>query len=318
MSQQRGDHSRHRTAAEWIARLNADDRTSADEAAFRQWSSHPDHAAQFERATALWDMVPGAAPLEAHTPVVSRRRLFSGAAALATIGVGGGFAFQAAYAGTRYATGIGQLQHVALDEGSTMLLDADTQVRVVATAQRRRLWLTRGRIALSVAATPIDFAIDAGRGTMHAHAGRFDLRRDSDDAVSFTAIDGMAQVAAPGLARALASGERLRAGAAAPAIDRPDLAATEAWRSGRAAFHDDTLAAVAAEANRYSATRLLIADRATAELRVSGMYRVGDNVALGRSLATLLSLRLRTVDGAVLLDGATIDDAKKISPSKVG
>ncbi|MEG8031280.1 hypothetical protein QP179_06645 [Sphingomonas aurantiaca] len=47
----------------------------------------------------------------------------------------------------------------------------------------------------------------------------------------------------------------------------------------------------------------MIADPAVARLRVSGMYRMGDNVALGRSLASLLAVRVRTIDGAVLLGG---------------
>ena len=287
----------NRTAADWIARLNADDATPRDAADFRRWlAANPDHAARFERATDLWDMVPGTAPSRAP---VTRRRAIAGLVALTATTAGGTFAFQAAYAATPYETGIGEQRRIGLQDGSSLLLDATTRVRVIATPERRRLWLARGRVDLTVAPLTTPFTIDAGAGDMTAAAGRFDLRRDRDDRVAVTAIEGSAAVTTTGAARRLTGGERLRAGR----IDRPDLAATQAWTSGRAAFHDDTLATVAEEANRYSATRLVIADPAAAGLRVSGMYRMGDNVALGRSLAALLALRVRTIEGAVLLGG---------------
>ena len=283
-----------RSAAEWIARLNADDSTASDAADFRAWlAANPDHAARFERATDLWDMVPGTAPSRAP---VTRRRAIAGLVALTATTAGGTIAFQAAHAATPYETGIGEQRRIALQDGSSLLLDATTRVRVIATAARRRLWLAHGRIDLTVAALTVPFTIDAGQGDLTAQAGRFDLRRDRDDRVAVTAIEGSAAL---GATRRITGGERLAQGR----IDRPDLAATQAWTSGRAAFHDDSLATVAEEANRYSATRLVIADPTVARLRVSGMYRMGDNVALGRSLGTLLAVRVRTIDGAVLLGG---------------
>jgi len=284
----------NRSAAEWIARLNADDSTASDAADFRAWlAANPDHAARFERATDLWDMVPGTAPSRAP---VTRRRAIAGLVALTATTAGGTIAFQAAHAATPYETGIGEQRRIALQDGSSLLLDATTRVRVIATAARRRLWLAHGRVDLTVAALTVPFTIDAGQGDLTAQAGRFDLRRDRDDRVAVTAIEGSAAL---GATRRITGGERLAQGR----IDRPDLAATQAWTSGRAAFHDDSLATVAEEANRYSAIRLVIADPEVARLRVSGMYRMGDNVALGRSLGTLLAVRVRTIDGAVLLGG---------------
>ncbi|MGW8280070.1 FecR family protein [Sphingomonas aurantiaca] len=284
----------NRSAAEWIARLNADDCSARDAADFHAWlAANPDHAARFERATDLWDMVPGTTPSRAP---VTRRRAIAGLVALTATTAGGTIAFQAAHAATPYETGIGEQRRIALQDGSSLLLDATTRVRVIATAARRRLWLAHGRIDLTVAALTVPFTIDAGQGDLTAQAGRFDLRRDRDDRVTVTAIEGSAAL---GATRRIEGGERLAQGR----IDRPDLAATQAWTSGRAAFHDDSLATVAEEANRYSATRLVIADPAVARLRVSGMYRMGDNVALGRSLASLLAVRVRTIDGAVLLGG---------------
>jgi transmembrane sensor len=47
-------------AAAWLARLHADDRDAADEAAFRAWlSASPEHAVAFEAVDRMWSGVGG-------------------------------------------------------------------------------------------------------------------------------------------------------------------------------------------------------------------------------------------------------------------
>lgn len=47
-------------AAAWLARLQRPDRGERLEAEFRKWlTSGPSHAATFDRATQIWDMVGG-------------------------------------------------------------------------------------------------------------------------------------------------------------------------------------------------------------------------------------------------------------------
>jgi transmembrane sensor len=301
----RGDRSSNQTAAGWIARLNADTRTDGDEADFRRWlAADPGHAAEFERATDLWEMVGGTMLERARqrAPILTRRRLIAGLVAGAGAGGIGLLAIEPAFAATRYETGIGEQRRVTFVEGSSMLLDAQTRVRALLTAQSRRLWLTEGRISLSVVPGATPFTVDAGAGTLTAARGRFDLRRNTNDRLSLVAVKGRASVSAGPTKQVLTQGERLQTdNDRTPAIDQPDLAVTEAWHDGRVAFHEDTLSVVVAEANRYSVQRLVIADPRAAALRVSGMYRMGDNAALGRALSELLAIRIRQVDGAILL-----------------
>ena len=143
---------------------------------------------------------------------MTRRRAIAGLVALTATTAGGTFAFQAAYAATPYETGIGEQRRIGFQDGSSLLLDAATRVRVIATPERRRLWLARGRIDLTVAPLTTPFTIDAGAGDMTAAVGRFDLRRDRDDRVALTAIEGSAAVTTIGATRRLTGGERLRAG----------------------------------------------------------------------------------------------------------
>lgn len=85
------DPSPHAAAGRWLARLRADDRTLADEHAFRQWLARdPANAAHFERVSAVWDYGGGVAPVrsraDAYPPMLARRQVLAGISALVAIG----------------------------------------------------------------------------------------------------------------------------------------------------------------------------------------------------------------------------------------
>ncbi|HUO01919.1 MAG TPA: FecR/PupR family sigma factor regulator [Rhizomicrobium sp.] len=57
-------------AAEWLARLRADDRSPADEAAFRAWlDADPGNAVAFDAVNAIWESV-GALSRELRSEVI--------------------------------------------------------------------------------------------------------------------------------------------------------------------------------------------------------------------------------------------------------
>ena len=62
--------------------------------------------------------------------------------------------------------------------------------------------------------------------------------------------------------------------AAFKCIER-DVAKATSWREGQIIFDDDTLAMAAAEVNRYSAKKIVLADPRLAELRMSGVFIAG-------------------------------------------
>jgi transmembrane sensor len=111
--------------------------------------------------------------------------------------------------------------------------------------------------------------------------------------VSVVLFEGRATVFATAPAatdrRVITRGERaIVAPKLAVHVDRPNLAPLVAWQTGQAIFESDTLAAAAAEMNRYSGMRLVVDDPLVANLRLSGVYRVGDNEAFAHSVAQLL------------------------------
>ena len=70
-------------AAAWLARLHADDRSPADEEAFRAWlAADPAHAAAFEAMDHTWSLAGGLSRNRRERHGVSRRTVMAGGAGL--------------------------------------------------------------------------------------------------------------------------------------------------------------------------------------------------------------------------------------------
>lgn len=289
-------------AAAWMARLHAPDRTEDTVAAFRAWcAADPAHAAAFEHMTLVWDVAGGlhaeraslSSPPAPDAP--SRRLVLAGIAGGLVLAVGGVGFWQRAGA-TVYSTAVGEQRRVTLADGTRVILDTDSRIRVRLDDRARLVTLVRGRASFTTAATdPRPFEVEAAGRHVQVQPGvvQLDIRRDADD-VTVTLVEGGAQVAGlPGDAApvTLAGGQQLATEAAGVRLSQPNVADAIAWQGGRAVFRDDTLAAAVAEMNRYSAVKLAVAPEVAA-LRVSGTYRVGDNAAFARSVGTLLALRV--------------------------
>lgn len=283
-------------AAAWLARLHADDRSEADERAFQAWvRANPENARAFEAVTAVWDLADGlrvAQPQPAFArPLLRRRSILVGLGSL--IAAGGSFTvWQQAFAGV-YETGIGEQKRVNLSDGTQVFLDTDTRIRERFSETLRVIELQRGRANFHVkpdAKRP--FMVEAANQRVLADRSTFDVRRDGDR-LSVVLLQGRATVLAQALPAtrgvALHRGQRLIVAVdVAARIDTPNLAPLIAWQNGQAIFDGETLAAAAAEMNRYSTVRLGVDDPLVGKLRLSGVYRVGDNEAFARSVSQLL------------------------------
>ena len=283
-------------AAAWLARLRADEKHPDDARAFRAWlAEDPRHAAVFEAVTEVWE-VAGAAWTE---PAVSlstsaaptrRQALLAGAGSLAAAGIC--FAFwQRAYAGV-YETAIGEQKHVVLADGTQVFLDTDTRIHAAYDSQIRVVALERGRCNFHVMESDErPFVVDAAAQRIVAARTTFDVRRDGDE-VCVVMLQGSGSIgsrdASTQRREVLKPGERLVATNARARIDKPNLVPLLAWQTGQAAFDNETVTGAIREMNRYSVVKIEATDPAVANMRISGVYHVGDNVAFARSVAALL------------------------------
>lgn len=186
-----------------------------------------------------------------------------------------------------FATQVGQRSSIVLADGSTVMLNTASRIKVAFTAQDRRVHLLAGQAWFEVAKNqPRPFIVEAGDRMVTAHGTAFDVRLEGQTQVQITLVEGRVSVDAleRGAAEAnirvehedLLPGDQLMVtGTQAATKHSADLAKATSWREGQIIFDDDTLANAVTEVNRYSATKIVIADPRLSSLRMSGVFIAG-------------------------------------------
>ncbi len=309
-------------AAAWLARLHAENRDAADEAGFRAWlNADPSHALAFEAVDRMWSDIGGLAHLKtvrndlrlglAREPMVeparpSRRLLLASVGLLAV--TGGSALFWRSASAKVYETEVGEQKHVALDDGSQLFLDAKTRIAVSFSETERTVDLQYGRANFRVVPDrKRPFIVEAAERRIVASRCNFDVRCE-DGKVQVVLIHGEAAVkpasAPTAQGETLRSGDRLVASNDVEKRDKPDLTRVLAWQTGYENFDRENLADAVEEMNRYSTQRVEV-DPSVASLKVSGVYRVGDNAAFARSLAKLLPIAVQQDGDSLILTADT-------------
>jgi transmembrane sensor len=291
-------------AAVWLVRLQRDGRGDGDIAAFQAWvGADPSHAVAFEAVSETWDITGGFPRAMGGTyrvPSVSRRQAVLAAAGV-VIAVGAGVTYLRAAKSATYQTEIGEQKHVVLSDGSRLFLDTNTRVDVDFGNDLRLAELQYGRANFRVAADAWrPFIVTASSSRIAAAASTLDVRRDGAQ-VSVVVIQGTAEIQRPDFrATRLIGGERFMAVTNDQGQkDRPNLAPLLAWQTGQAIFENGRLSDAIAEMNRYSTTKLALVDSDTGELRLSGIYAVGDNLSFAHSVSRLLPIKIVQEEGRI-------------------
>ncbi|MEJ2445927.1 MAG: FecR domain-containing protein [Exilibacterium sp.] len=64
------------------------------------------------------------------------------------------------------------------------------------------------------------------------------------------------------------------------------------WQEGKLVFEDDTLAQVLKDLNRYSKSKIVLGDESLASVRISGVFKTGDNIRIVQTLKAFFSMRV--------------------------
>lgn len=293
-------------AAAWLARLRSEERAPADEAGFRAWLAESEiHRDAFDRINTVWEAA-GALPREPRPKravAADRRAVLASGLALVAAGAGFGV-WKAATAGV-YATAVGEQRRVALDDGSLVILDTDSKIRVDLSDRRRTVQLLHGRAHFDVARDARrPFVVSAAGRQVAAGGAAFDVTRQKGE-LCVLVTSGEVAVFDPRLSgkQLVKKGARVTLAdtTVAPKRDKPDLARVTAWQQGRAVFDNDTLADAVAEMNRYSRRPIVIEGQAAKTMHVSGVYSTGDTEAFAKSLSTLLPLEVQLAPDQVTI-----------------
>jgi transmembrane sensor len=303
-------------AEQWFARLRAVDCSARERTAFEHWrAASPANAAAYREVDTLWQrlqtvradpaIAAATAALRAAAPDVAtqtqatarpvaapryqarRRAWIPVAIAAALVLAVVPLLLPQINGSQRYATDTGEQRNIALADGSTVLLDAQSTLQVRYDKQQRHLRLQRGQAQFKVAHdAQRPFIVEAGDGRVKALGTQFQVRVDGP-AVTVTLLEGKVSVDAPktldvAKTETLTAGQQIRYDskkdlwAKAPA----DLEVVQAWVYGDLVFKRWRLADLVTEMNRHSTVKLTIADPSLADLPVSGRFHAGDHQSL--------------------------------------
>ena len=197
-----------------------------------------------------------------------------------------------------YATGVGQRMILTLEDGSQVTLNTASRLRIAYTDRERRLYLDAGQAWFEVAHdADKPFNVIAGSQQVTAHGTQFDVRL-KPGAVEVLLVQGKVSVAPrDGGARAasamLSPNDMLTADAGGVEVRRvADASALEGWRDGVVVFDDRPLSEVISEINRYATRPLVLTGQHAGRLRVSGVYRVGEEAVFAEGLGEGLGLKV--------------------------
>lgn len=298
-------------AADWYARLRAQDVSELEAVRFRAWlAAHPQCRAEFEAIDALWaDLAAiGGEPevLRIREGISSRRRagrwparvkwsmvaacvLALGAAWLGWQGVSPG----------RYITKVGEQRTVPLADGSIIMLNTDTEVQLHFSKHKRAVELVRGQANFDVAKdSHRPFVVAVGGGEVRALGTVFDVYR-AEDKITVTLIEGKVAISGDGTHSRgapeeiiLAAGEQFSYAPSSASGKRvaADVPRVTAWRARKLDFSDTPLLEAIAEANRYSRDQIVLHAPTLEDARISGSFEAGKNDLFVEGLQTYFHL----------------------------
>jgi len=340
MAERRTSRDIDQAASDWTARLDRGPLTSEEDQALEAWlSGDPRSKGALLRARALSMMSESAQALgsgfdpvafqdskRARLAGLSRRQALiwtggaAAAASLAALGVG------LPAAGAVVSTRRGEIRLAPLEDGSTVLLNTQTKIRVRYNDGERLVTLLKGEAYFSVArdeTRPFIVEVD-GRRLSTVQAG-FRVRKLHEDPIDVLVNQGQVEIASLNEAGALALEANTRltlqeAGQGQPASQRPQAIGPEAvtrelaWREGKLAFEGETLTQAADTFARYSAVRIRIDDPALAREPVTGLFAANDPVGFSRAIVRVFNAKVDREGDSLVLTRATAPGARRLAP----
>lgn len=335
-------------ASEWLAKLDAEQPSPNDLAAFKQWvNADPEHRQAFEALVEFWDemniLTQTILPRELlpQQPSATSNSLWhrlqalarpiinaltytraAGATALAILGLtvllGGP---------THYSTQIGQQKTIELADQSTVQLNTNSRLQVDYSNDLRRLTLTQGEAHFDVAHDPDrPFEVYVGNRLVRAIGTAFTVHVRKID-VEVIVTEGTVEIDQPSDPELNAkvsiiqaadtqagtqAGTPIKATAGSLVTFNKDLindveimVASQlqkqlSWRQGMLVFKGEPLQMVVDEVSRYTNLKIIIPERSAREMKVGGLFKVGDTESLFEALRDGFDIHVQEVSDDVV------------------
>ena len=335
-------------ASNWDTRLRSHRCTDADRVEFKTWcESDPRHRQTFDRLqNSLATLRRGAdhpqvralremATVREREFLARRRAWGIGLAACAAAVVVGIIYWttphvakldEVASAGKRkapavvesFATRSGERRTVALSDGSSVTLNADTRIDTELLVLERRVRLVSGQALFRVAKdSSRPFVVTAADHTVTALGTAFDVKLDKDQ-VQVTLMEGRVAVRGVGtaagqpMAELVPHQQLIATSHDLPAVREVDDTQAVGWAEEQLFFTDEELANAVAEMNRHSTEQIVLSDPVLLQYRVNGMFRAGNQTGFVSALSAYYPIDYRRDEqGHIVLSRRRDDNLKK-------
>ncbi|AFT69039.1 Anti-FecI sigma factor, FecR [Alloalcanivorax dieselolei B5] len=279
-------------AADWLVRLDKGELSAGERERLEAWCARsPLHRQAWQAAMELKGLV-AAVPDGVGTPVlgrerVDRRTVFKSLMAVMVAGGGGWAAWRRlpwSVWTAEYRTAAGEQRDIALPDGGRMYLNTDSAVDVVFDERQRRLLLRRGEVLIETAPDTTmpgrPFLVETSQGEVQALGTRFTVRELDMAPAGATRVRVLEQAVAitpsgGGSPMQLAAGEEVTFTRGHWFPVSSAATADPAWRKGRILAQGQRLGDFIRELARYR-PGVLRCDPAVADLRLSGVFQLGD------------------------------------------
>jgi len=204
-----------------------------------------------------------------------------------------------------------------LADGSTVLLNTNSQIEIDYSGRQRRIWLLRGEAYFRVVHDPgRPFAVYAGNGVVRAVGTAFAVHLRSHD-VEVAVTEGSVELAS---LATLADREaatapqsttlaRIKANQVATFSENIEsievVAAAKldqklSWQKGVLIFSGEPLHRMVEEVSRYTPLKIDIIDPRLRDLPVGGYFKVGETEAMFEALETSFHVHVERVGADVV------------------
>ena len=300
-------------AARLLARLE-NNPSPQDEADICAWiEADPRHAVAFARAEAAWDaserlksaaaditLPPLQPPLSEEDQRRLSRNIMVAAGVAILLFIVAAIVTVRTYSGIEhFETGVGQMRDIALEDGSPLHLNSDSEVEARFTSNGRKVRVLKGEASFEISHDPDrPFDVEARAAVIRAVGTAFNVRL-RPSLVELTVTHGTVTVHSgdsPQQQVVAGSGAVIQPRSIALTRLGPRLIEQRtAWREQMVELDGETVEQAAGEFNRYRKTPILIGDTRVSALRIGGRFRTTDSREFLTALQT--SLPVRAVDG---------------------
>lgn len=298
-----------KAATEWYARLNADNVSEAERRDFQQWKQASiDNSAAWHRIESVAQQFDGIAPAIGKATLLrpgekpmspGRRRALKQLGVLAAASSIGWLGYRHQPWQTMladYTTGTGEHRDIRLADATRVILNTDSAIDVVYSAQSRTVVLLKGEILIETghgARSDIPFILQTRQGRVRALGTRFSVR-DHGSFSTVNVFEGSVAITPASQdteQRRLHAGETATFGSNHVSAALPLPPGSDIWLKRIISATNMPLKDFIAELGRYH-RGILRCDPVIAELEVSGAFPVQDTEAVLASLVRTYPVRI--------------------------